>query len=274
LINRYNSKVQKIFLDAIEDERIIEDNYFVRDKSALEVVQKYNKLISIRGDIMKQSSSLEKRHEQFIADSIHQLKTPLSAIMINLDLIEMSIDTKDIDQFISQMKTSIDMLTLTYEELSYLSMNNSIEYKKTYLNLSEIIQQRLDFFKQIAVNNDKKIVSTVLSNLYTTINKIEFERIVDNNLINAIKYSKSNSLIEVSFIKEDDTYYKFVISSQGNEIKNSENIFKRHYREEEGKRGHGLGLAITKEICDKYDIDIKYKREEDKNIFQYLLKVT
>ena len=274
VIMRYNNKIKTIFLKPIKEELLIEKNHFIRNRTVLQVVEKYNKLITIRGDVMKESSSLEKRHEQFIADSIHQIKTPLSVIMINLDLIEMSIDTKEISSIISQMKTSIDMLTLTYEELSYLSMNNSLEYKSTYLNLSEIIQNRLDFFKQIAINNDKKIVSTVLSKLYGTINKIEFERIIDNNLINAIKYSKNDSLIEVSFVKEDDKRYKLTISSQGNEIKNSEDIFKRHYREEEGKRGHGLGLAITKEICDKYGIEIKFIREDGKNIFQYMIHVT
>ena len=274
IIMRYNIKINKIFLKPIKEELLIKENYFTKNKTVLEIIEKYNKLLSIRGDIIKESSSLEKRHEQFIADSIHQLKTPLSVIMINLDLIEMSIDTKEISDIISQIKTSIDMLTLTYEELSYLSMNNSLEYKSTYLNLSEIIQRRLDFFKQIAINNDKKIESTVLSNLYSTINKIEFERIIDNNLINAIKYSKSHSIIGVSFVKVDEINYKLTISSYGNEIKNSTNIFKRHYREEEGKRGHGLGLAITKEICDKYDIEIKYTREEGKNIFQYVIYVT
>jgi signal transduction histidine kinase len=273
-IVRYNRKIEKLFLDNIENEQLIEENYFMKNHYVLGVVKKYNRLITLQGDIMKQSSSLEKRHEQFIADSIHQIKTPLSAIMINLDLIEMSIDTTDIDKFISQMKTSIDMLTLTYEELSYLSMNNSIEYKSVYLNLSETIQSRLDFFKQIALNNDKKIDSTVLSNLYTTINKVEFERIVDNNLINAIKYSKNDSLIEVSLIRADNTTYLLTVVSEGNKIQNSEDIFKRHYREEEGKRGHGLGLAITKEICDKYGIGIEYKREKDKNIFQYTIEVT
>lgn len=274
MIARYNHKVQKLLIEKIKKEEPIDENQFIMKKDILELVQGYNSLLTLQGNIMKKSSSLEKKHEQFIADSIHQLKTPLSAIMINLDLIEMSIDTSEVEEFVSQIKTSIDMLTLTYEELSYLSMNNTLEYKPAYINLSEIIQTRLEFFKQVSINNDKKIESSVLSNLYSTINKIEFERIVDNNLINAIKYSKSNSLIEVSFIKEDDSTYKFRVASQGNEIKNTEDIFKRHYREEEGKRGHGLGLAITKEICDKYGIEIRYKWENEKNIFEYTIKVT
>ena len=59
----------------------------------------------------------------------------------------------------------------------------------------------------------------------------------------------------------------------GKPIKNKEKVFEKNYRENEAKRGLGLGLNMVKGICEKYDISYDVAYEDGQNIFTYRFKV-
>jgi signal transduction histidine kinase len=108
-------------------------------------------------------------------------------------------------------------------------------------------------------------VLKIFNQLILNMSKIELIRLIDNNLSNAIKYSKIGSVIEI-ILKENEL--KFL--SYGNQIKDVENIFRKYSRENNSVGGHGLGLAIVKDICMKYKISIQVNSfENGLNIFSY-----
>lgn len=88
--------------------------------------------------------------------------------------------------------------------------------------------------------------------------KTKLQRIVDNTISNAIKYSKDDSNVEVNVYKTDDQIV-FEVKDYGVGIKDTSKIFSRYYREDEAKGGFGIGLNIVKKIIDEEDIllDIK-----------------
>ena len=61
--------------------------------------------------------------------------------------------------------------------------------------------------------------------------------------------------------------------SYGNEIRNKQLVFKKNYREDDGKRGLGLGLFMVCNICKKYDIEYEVLYENNQNIFRYTINV-
>jgi signal transduction histidine kinase len=90
--------------------------------------------------------------------------------------------------------------------------------------------------------------------------------LVDNNISNAIKYSSVASTIKIIL---EDCVLKFI--SNGEKIKDTNIIFKRYVRENISLGGHGIGLSIVKDICDKYKIKIDVTSQENHNIFSYRL---
>lgn len=233
------------------------------------VSQVYDGLRKMQLEIEAKNKQLKRDNKDFILSSIHQLKTPLSAIVMNLELLEMSDVDKKHQDYIDQIKASVDMLNLNSEELVYLSMKDDVKYKQNKINISTVLEDRTNFFKQIAVANEKKILTDIEDGIFITINNTEFERLVDNNISNAIKYSNQNTNINISLKKDADNII-LTFESSGKEIKEHLKLFDKGYRESKDKDGYGLGLYIIKSICDKYKIKIDLKSKQSVTTFRYI----
>jgi PAS domain S-box-containing protein len=166
-----------------------------RDKNELESLH-----ITLQKQVEKNQFLLDE-NKQFIADMVHQIRTPLTVIMTNTSLIEMKTD-EEVSSYLTQINSAINMLSNSYEDLSYIISNDTIEYKAIEINLTDFLHERIDFFEVIAHANDKTIDTTIQSNIKVTINDTELERLIDNNLSNAIKHSYDKSEIENSSLRE------------------------------------------------------------------------
>ena len=92
-------------------------------------------------------------------------------------------------------------------------------------------------------------------------NEYEFERVIDNTLSNAIKYSKASSEVNI-FFGEEEGKVVILVEDFGIGIEDTTKVFDAYYQQSNKKLGLGLGLNIVKEICDKYKIDIEVKSEK------------
>ena len=228
-------------------------------------------------------SKLEKNHHQledarddikrFIADTVHQIRTPLSSILMNAEMIRDSQEDDSLTEFIDSIDASINMLSNSYEDLSYVTSYDSIQYKPNVLSLSNLVNKRIDFFGTICKMNLKVIEADIQKEIETFINIVECERIIDNNIANAIKYADIEKPIYISLLKHY-TSNKIILEfrSFAKEIKDKDKIFEKNYREEDSKRGLGLGLNIVKSICDKYNILYKASYENNQNVFTYIFE--
>jgi signal transduction histidine kinase len=211
-------------------------------------------------------------NKQFIADMVHQIRTPLSVIMTNSELIEMKTE-KQVSPNITQINSAINMLSNSYEDLSYIISNDTMEYKPIEINFTDFINERVDFFEVIAQANGKTINRHIASYIRVTMNDTELERLIDNNLSNAIKHSNDRTKIEVILEKNNsDILLKFI--STGENISDVSMIFDKNYTEtHSAKRCLGLGLSMVKTICEKNSIDYRAHSEKGVNTFTYVFKV-
>jgi len=191
--------------------------------------------------------------------------------MMNSEMIKRSQKDDTMSNFIDQINASINMLTNSYEDLSYITSFDTIEYKPINLSVTDILSQRVKFFKTISKVNFKEIVTDIQPNIYFNINQIELERLIDNNISNAIKYADTHKLITINLTKVNDTV-SLEFKSFGNPIKETSKIFDKNYREDDSKRGLGLGLNMVRGICVKYGISYEVTYEKNQNIFTYLIK--
>ena len=218
---------------------------------------------------VEKNQLLLKENKLFISDMVHQIRTPLSVIMINSSLIEM--ETKNqVSFYVAQINSAINMLSNSYEDLNYIISSDTIEYKAIEINLTEFLNERIDFFEVIAQANDKTIYTNIADDVKVTMNDTELERLIDNNLSNAIKHSYDKSEIEIVLEKNhSEIILKFI--SKGKGIRDIAKIFDKNYTESyHAKRNLGLGLHMVKSICEKNYINYSVHSEDETNIFTYV----
>ena len=208
------------------------------------------------------------RMNLFFTDVMHELKTPLGIMQLNIEGLVQKYKDKRLGRTLAALST----LSTLYDDLEYLIKNKTITYTTELLNFSTFLEDRIAYFEALSCSKEIHIMAHIESNLFVRINRIELQRIIDNNLTNALKYSPPQTTIDV-FLHEADDRLCFKVKDQGVGIKEIHKIFERHYRGDIYKGGFGIGLSIVKSICDKYCIEIEVISEEKKGSeFSYWFK--
>jgi signal transduction histidine kinase len=200
--------------------------------------------------------------DKFIEHSVHEIRTPLSIIQINSQLRNKTFGE---DKYSKKIEGALKTLENSYEDMTFLHTKDKIDYQIENLDLLSILKNRIKYFETIASTQNRRILLEVFNSFTLNISEIELTRLIDNNLSNAIKYSNVGSIIKI-IIKGNTLKFQ----SKSNPIKNTQKIFKKYIRENDNIGGHGLGLSIVKDICEKYSIKIEVESlEKDTNIFSY-----
>jgi signal transduction histidine kinase len=269
IISKISKEIKNIVLHMKQNKPLENTESFIEEIYQLKNM--YNLYhFKINQEIEKNKKLLEE-NKRFIVDTVHQMKTPMSVIRLNFDYIKAMIDSNEIKDSIEEIDASISMLVNSYNDLYFLASHEYVEYKPQKINISEVLKKRIEFFNLIAKANNKKIIAKIDNNIIININPVEFERLVDNNIANAIKYSKGQDII-IELIKNKN-YVILKFKSIGDKIKNPQKIFERNYREHSHKRGLGIGLNIVKSICKKYNIKYKAYFQEPYNVFEYIFSI-
>ncbi len=256
-----------------KDKVMIKDPSLLRKKDELgTLVTEYNTLYSQLSNQIENNQLLLDENKQFIADMVHQIRTPLTVIMTNSSLIEMQSEQQT-SSYTEQINAAINMLSNAYEDLSYIISNETLEYKPININFTDFLNERIDFFEVIAKANNKTISRHIANDIKVSMNDTELERLIDNNLSNAIKHSSDESHIDIVLEKNhSDIVLKFL--SEGKNISNIAMIFDRNYTESDSaKRSLGLGLHMVKLICEKNRIAHSAQSSKGLNTFTYIFKV-
>jgi len=200
----------------------------------------------------KTIKKLLKQQDMFVKKIMHEINTPLSIISLNCDALNREIGSKD---ELEVIKASTKTLSSIYSDLSYIIKKESRPYHKQKINLLKFISSRVVFFDELA--NVKDIFLEVESSEEYEIffNEYELERIIDNTISNAIKYSPKSSIVNI-FVGIESNHYIVQIKDNGIGIEKPEEVFSPYFQQSNSNLGLGLGLSIVKEICDKYKVSI------------------
>ncbi|CUU87935.1 putative two-component sensor [Campylobacter hyointestinalis] len=189
----------------------------------------------------------KKMMNSFFNDAMHELKTPLGVATLNLDMLEIR------NKNTHRIKSALKQMKMTYEDVEFFIKHSYENFPKKPINFSYFLEQRVRFLTTIANSKDIKIISKIEPNLEIFMSEIELTRLSDNNISNAIKYSKSGNDIEIYLTKEDG-FVVFSVKDYGKGIKDTKAIWQRYAREDLSVGGFGLGLNIVANICNKYNI--------------------
>lgn len=216
---------------------------------------------------------------QFVADASHDLKTPITVILANNDILlshkESTVESQE--QWIKstegealKMKGLVtQMLELAKAETP--SMNLALE--KTNLSTeteAEILQlEPIAFEKQITID------ASIKENVVIKTNKDSYLRILQSLLDNAIKYSPNKSTVKVSLQEDKQRVILLVNNAQYINGEDLTHIFERFYRADKSRSegGYGLGLSIAKSLAQGLGGDLGVKSSlDDGTTFALILK--
>lgn len=214
---------------------------------------------------------MQRYMNDFFNDSMHELKTPLGVININVELLSHYVTSS---KHLQRIKAATKQMQMTYEDVEYYIKHNKVMYAKEPINLSEYLGLRVSFFEDIAISKAITLQSHIEENMQIYVNKVELQRIIDNTLSNAIKYSYFQGIVEISLQQKDESSCVLSFIDHGQGIKDLYKVFERFEREDGVQGGFGLGLNIVQNICNKNDIDIDIESYEDKGSrFTYIFKL-
>jgi len=216
------------------------------------------------------SQSLLKAQKRFLKYAVHETNTPLAVIMANIELYEMQFGE---NQNLKNIEAATKNIFGIYDDLNYLTQQNRVHYPKQSILLSDFIQSRIDFFNIVAEQSSLRFKLRDKSQMTTIyFNETKLQRIVDNNITNALKYTLPKETIKITLSLKEN-HLLFSISSCSTKIEEPINIFNAYYREDTIKEGLGLGLTLVKSICDKEDIAITLHSSDEKTTFTYQFKM-
>ena len=198
----------------------------------------------------KPFEALNTQLDNFIKDSMHEINTPLSIINLNADLFANKYGD---NKYLQRMKSASKTLATIYNDMDYLIKQGRVTHKRQEIDVGDFLQNRVDYFQEIANLKEIQLITDIAPECYYVFSKTKLQRIMDNTLSNAIKYSDHESRIEIKLFKEHDDIL-FAVKDYGVGIDNVEKIFSRYYREDEAKGGFGIGLNIVKQIIDEEGI--------------------
>ena len=209
---------------------------------------------------------LNKYLDDFLKDAMHELKTPIGVARANVDMLEIQFKK---NKHLIRIKSALKNMSVVYEDLEYYMQRHSVKDSKQTIDFSSFLQQRIDFFRDLAIAKRIKFRIDIEKEISLNFNEIALYRIIDNNISNAIKYSKNDSLIQIELYKQQNNII-LRFKDNGIGIKETEKIFHRYYRGDKISGGFGIGLSIVKRICDKNNIKIDLISIPDKgSIFTY-----
>jgi len=220
--------------------------------------------------ILRQSAEphrqLHRYLENFIKDAMHEMKTPLGVILLNLDGLSSLYEN---NTMILRAKSALKNMIVVYEDLEFFVKTNRVHHPKQQIDFSMFCHERIAFFGDLLHAKDIEVISDIDEGVMLYFSRLELSRVMDNTLSNAIKYSKNATEITVSLYEEGQKIM-LKICDQGRGIEDSSRIFERYYRGDKISGGFGIGLNIVKKICDQHNVKIKvYARGEAGTCFSY-----
>lgn len=181
--------------------------------------------------------------DNFSKDLIHDLNTPITSILLNIKLLNKKSEFTQ-NKPLSRIKKSVEDISELHNNLTALLQEETMIIQEE--NIAEIVNDVV--LTQQRIYEDIKFIVDI-GDLRVLVNKNAFKQVLVNLISNACKYNKKDGFVKI--YREGEILY---IEDNGVGIKNPNEVFERSYKEHIS--GHGIGLDITKRLCDAMNIEI------------------
>lgn len=210
------------------------------------------------------AQSYEKQ-KQFITDAGHEMKTPLTIIQANTDLLQMEYGQED---SLKEIQTQVKrMTTLTNDLIALSRMEEKQSIQKIDFPISDILEEVTHSFLPVFQKQNKILQVTIQPNLTYIGDQKAIEKLATILLENASKYSLENTTIQFAFYQQN----KHLVLEVKNQTsitfseEAKQHLFDRFYRPDASRNsslgGHGIGLSMAQAIVQVHSGKIQIHTE-------------
>ncbi len=223
-----------------------------------------------------------QKQKQFVADASHELKTPLTVIQANTDVIlSNSSDTvQNQSKWLGYIKDETARMTKLVNSMLYIAKcdSNQMKMVASQFDLSDVVSSICLQYEAIVFEQGKQLETEIEENIMYKGDLDKIKQLVNILLDNAQKYSTENGVIKVIVSSEQKNgKIRLVVANSSDFISSDklDKLFDRFYRLDDSRNrktgGSGLGLNIAKSIVDAHNGVIKATHENGMTSFNVIL---
>ncbi|MBO5315594.1 MAG: HAMP domain-containing histidine kinase [Clostridia bacterium] len=210
-----------------------------------------------------------QKQKHFISDAGHELKTPVSVVSANAELLSREIGD---NQWLSNIQYENERMGKLVGQLLELARTENVKPQMEYLDLSRLVAGGVLPFESVAYENGLTLNSQITDGIITLGNSTQLSQLVSILVDNAIRHSQNGKEVFIS-LTHTRSNAVFTVINDGEPIPQEQiaQLFERFYRADEARNGedkhYGLGLAIAKAIVEAHNGKIEVSCYDGKVCF-------
>jgi len=218
-----------------------------------------------------------KQQRQFLSDASHELKTPLTVILSNAELLEATPLEERPERWVDNIHTEARQMKVLVEEMLTLARADNLNRPQVLepVSLSDIAADCALAFESVAYEAEKPLRYDLAEGILVSGRPDSLHRLISILLDNAIKYGAEQQPVHLT-LQAAERQAVLTVSNSGDPIppEHLSHLFERFYRVDASrgeKSGFGLGLSIAKTISDEHKGSLRAESDQRSTRFIFTL---
>jgi len=196
--------------------------------------------------------------DRFIKDATHELNTPISTILTNIELFKELHPEFEGDEELRRIELASKRLSRIFEDLAFIQLHHRIAREIREVRIDQILKETLDYFRS-QIDSKGITLSLHLEPTTLLIDPNDAQTLLDNLISNAIKYNRQGGSLQIRLSQKELLIRDSGIGIGEEDLERVTDRFFRVRGDQEG--GFGLGLFIVREIVAFYRFSLKIKSQ-------------
>jgi signal transduction histidine kinase len=226
---------------------------------------KIDEFIELNQSVNVMAERVKKDYRElksFTDNASHEMMTPLAVINYKLDsLLQTEHFTEQQGSLLEDIYLATGKLSRLHQSLLLLAkIENNLISDVQLIDLEDLVKEKIRHFQELFEKNQLKVTTNV-DHCALQMSKFLADILLNNLFSNAVRHNIDQGEINI-YLDEK----RLTISNTGKDLKMEGRLFERFSKAAESE-GLGLGLAITKQICNLYGFELEHEHVKGKHIF-------